>query len=113
VEEQIQSVGFPSTSIFRPAAIIGTPHTPKWLAWLSPKIDGVVPAKYKSSDIDTLAAAMVYDAEQRLDALDGPNSEKQAENSVVFYEGGPLHSLYGEIPFKNGLSVTAEGKGEL
>lgn len=48
LEEQINNVGFKSTSIFRPAAITGNTNTPGFLNWLSPHIDFLMPNKYKS-----------------------------------------------------------------
>ena len=53
-------------STFRPSALIGTPNTPGFVAAMFGVIDPVMPARYKSSDINTLAAAMVLDAEGRL-----------------------------------------------
>ena len=70
IEQRAAQLQFASASAFRPAALIGTPHTPKAVAWVSPVFDRILPAKYKSSNINTLAAGMVFDAEQRLGALD-------------------------------------------
>mgnify|MGYP007044690616 CR=1 FL=1 len=72
----------------------GTPNTPKVVAWLQPYLDKVLPAKFQGSDINTLASAMVYDAEQAL------TSDRQEHRLL---EGEELQSLYRDLPFPNGL----------
>ena len=72
----------------------GTPNTPKVVAWLQPYLDKVLPAKFQGSDINTLASAMVYDAEQAL------TSDRQEHRHL---EGEELQSLYRDLPFPNGL----------
>lgn len=78
-----------SLSIFRPATLIGTPHTPKVLAAIAPYVDFILPAKYKSSRVDALAAAMVVDAERR---LGGP--ERPSGRTSTVFEGAALQALY-------------------
>ena len=87
IEETLKELSFPSLSTFRPAALIGTPNTPKMLEYISPFLDKILPAKYKSSRISTLGNAMVFDAETSLD-------RNEIHNSVVIFEGTSLHNLY-------------------
>ena len=54
---------------------------------LSSLLDCVVPAAYKSSDINTLAAAMVVDAEAQLGGGEVPAA-------LRVLEGESLHALY-------------------
>eukprot|EP00930_Biecheleria_cincta_P057212 TRINITY_DN43188_c0_g1_i1.p1 TRINITY_DN43188_c0_g1~~TRINITY_DN43188_c0_g1_i1.p1 ORF type:complete len:334 (+),score=56.04 TRINITY_DN43188_c0_g1_i1:23-1003(+) len=88
VEHNVHMCGFASVSSFRPAALIGTPHTPGVIAMLSPVLDAVVPIKYKSSHIRSVALAMVKDAEISLGKGEGVNSE------LSVFEGHRLHALY-------------------
>ena len=93
IEENIQSLSFPSFSTFRPATLIGTPHTPKSFACIAPLFDGIIPAKYKTSKIDVLGNAMVLDAEKKLDStVDGVHE---------IFVGDNLHSLYKELKTSN------------
>jgi hypothetical protein len=89
IEENIHSLSFSSFSTFRPATLIGTPHTPKALVCMTPLLDGVVPGKYKSSKIDVLGTAMVVDAEKKLDSM--------VDGVREIFEGDKLHSLYKEV----------------
>jgi hypothetical protein len=66
IEKVVQDLDFPSAATFRPATLIGTANTPAFFGWLAPKLDGVMPAKFKSSHINTLAASMVAEAEAAL-----------------------------------------------
>lgn len=78
-----------SLSIFRPATLIGTPHTPRILSAIAPYMDFVLPAVYKSSRVDALAAAMVADAERRLG-----NPELPTGSTSTVFEGTALQALY-------------------
>ena len=85
-------------------ACAGTPHTPKILAFIHPYLDFVLPALYKGSDINTLAAAMVFNAEKALqggEVAGEPLAAATPTNRIV--EGNSLHDLYQAIPFENGL----------
>ena len=65
---------------------------PLWqgfFAWLAPKMDGMLPPKYKLSHISVLGAAMVSNATKRLAA--GPPS-----SGLEIFEGESLHALYAE-----------------
>jgi hypothetical protein len=98
VEQNMTSLHFPkSVSIFRPAALIGTPSTPGYVACLSKPLDLIVPIQFKSSDINTLAAAMVFDSENKLSS-----SETSSDEAHIF-EGKSMHKLYKSVPFVNGL----------
>ena len=87
IEQKLAELNFPTLSVFRPAVLLGTPHTPKVLAYISPFFDMILPVKYKSSKISILGNAMVFDAETRLDAND-------TNNKVDILEGASLHDLY-------------------
>ena len=102
VEANVGALGFASATAFRPAALIGTPHTPWFIATASPLLDRVVPALYASSNINSVAAAMVFDAETRLDAhgaADG-DADRAALNVV---EGERLQAMYAAVPFEHGV----------
>ena len=87
IEETLKELNFPSLSAFRPAALIGTPNTPKMLEYISPFLDKILPDKYKSSRVSTLGNAMVFDAELSLD-------KNESHKGVVIFEGTSLHNLY-------------------
>ncbi|HEX4452689.1 MAG TPA: NAD(P)H-binding protein [Kofleriaceae bacterium] len=58
-EEAVTSNGPAVVSIFRPAMIIGSQHTPWLLEKVLPVFSFVTPAKYKSITVDQIAKAMV------------------------------------------------------
>jgi len=95
VEKNMENLDFPSFSVFRPAALIGTPHTPKIIEWISPVIDKIVPAMFKSSKIDVLASGMVWDAERKLLGGDTDSiSVVSKKTGMDVFEGEKLHNLY-------------------
>mmetsp|Transcript_34480 Transcript_34480/g.73458 ORF Transcript_34480/g.73458 Transcript_34480/m.73458 type:complete len:256 (-) Transcript_34480:357-1124(-) len=96
LEANIAALKFESSAAFRPAGLIGTPHTPAFIAWLNPKVDGFLPDQFKSSNINTLAAAMVCQAEK--DLAEKPETPKEME----IFEGKALQDLYKKIPFTHG-----------
>jgi uncharacterized protein YbjT (DUF2867 family) len=58
-EAAVQASGIPVVSVFRPAMIIGSQHTPWLLARLLPLVSFLTPARYTSITVDQIAAAMV------------------------------------------------------
>jgi uncharacterized protein YbjT (DUF2867 family) len=64
-EEAVKQAGLAVVSIFRPATIIGSKHTPWLLEKLLPAVSSLVPAKYKSITAAQIAKAMVAVAENR------------------------------------------------
>ena len=58
-EEAVKASGLPVVSIFRPAMIIGSQHTPWLLEKVLPLFSFVTPAKYKSITVEQIAKAMV------------------------------------------------------
>jgi uncharacterized protein YbjT (DUF2867 family) len=58
-EAAVRESGVPVVSIFRPAMIIGSAHTPWLLERLLPLFSFLTPAKYTSITVDQIAAAMV------------------------------------------------------
>jgi uncharacterized protein YbjT (DUF2867 family) len=58
-EQAVKESGPPVVSIFRPAMIIGSQHTPWLLEKVLPAFSFVTPAKYKSITVDQIAKAMV------------------------------------------------------
>lgn len=58
-EAAVRASGVPVVSIFRPAMIIGSQHTPWLLEKLLPLFSLVTPAKYKSITAQQIAKAMV------------------------------------------------------
>ena len=116
VEQNIRDLGFPSFSTFRPAALLGTPNTPRSVAFICGLLDPLLPALYKSSKISTLGEAMVLDAEEKLDAVAAVaagHGETEAAGAGLpakfrfdVFEGGPLHALYART--KRGADGTKE-----
>ena len=58
-EEAVKADGPPVVSIFRPAMIIGSQHTPWLLEKVLPAFSFVTPAKYKSITVEQIAKAMI------------------------------------------------------
>ncbi len=58
-EEAAKQEGPTVVSIFRPAMIIGSQHTPKLLEKLLPVFSFVTPGKYKSITVEQIAKAMI------------------------------------------------------
>lgn len=132
IEEVVHDLGFPSAAAFRPATLIGTANTPAFFGWLAPKLDGIMPAKFKSSHINTLAASMVAEAEAALQrgqgigkaegagqaggigaaGSGGVEGEKEGEgreegasggSSWTVFEGANLREAYKMVPFPHGV----------
>jgi uncharacterized protein YbjT (DUF2867 family) len=61
-EEAVKANGPPVVSIFRPAMIIGSRHTPWLLEKALPVFSFVTPAKYRSITVDQIAKAMIATA---------------------------------------------------
>lgn len=57
-EEAVKENGPTVVSIFRPAMIIGSKHTPRLLEKMLPVFSFVTPAKYKSITVEQIAKAM-------------------------------------------------------
>jgi hypothetical protein len=57
-EEAVKEGGPAVVSIFRPAMIIGSQHTPWLLEKVLPVFSFVTPAKYKSITVEQIAKAM-------------------------------------------------------
>jgi len=64
-EEAVKANEPAVVSIFRPAMIIGSPHTPWLLEKLLPVFSFVTPVKYRSISVDEIAAAMITAALDR------------------------------------------------
>jgi len=96
IEQNIKEMAFPTFSTFRPATLLGTPNTPPTLAAIAPKLDWLLPVKWKSSQIKTLAKAMVFDCETKLMGGDNGNVDGTTSSDAQFdvFEGQPLHDLY-------------------
>lgn len=58
-EEAVKASGIAVVSIVRPAMIIGSKHTPRWLEKTLPLFSFVTPAKYRSITVQQIANAMV------------------------------------------------------
>jgi hypothetical protein len=58
-EEAVKESGLAVVSIFRPAMIIGSQHTPWLLEKVVPVFSFVTPAKYKSITVEQIAKAMI------------------------------------------------------
>ena len=61
-EEAVRASGPAIVSVFRPAMIIGSQHTPWLLEKTLPLFSFVTPAKYKSISVDQIAKAMIATA---------------------------------------------------
>jgi uncharacterized protein YbjT (DUF2867 family) len=58
-EEAVKGSGPTVVSIFRPAMIIGSRHTPWLLEKVLPAFSFVTPAKYRSITVEQIAKAMI------------------------------------------------------
>ena len=58
-EEAVRASGPPRVSIFRPAMIIGSQHTPWILEKALPLFSFVTPARYRSITVEQIAKAMI------------------------------------------------------
>ncbi len=63
-EQAVRGAGPQIVSVFRPAMIIGSRHTPWLLEKVLPLVSFVTPAKYKSITVEQIAKAMVATAKQ-------------------------------------------------
>ena len=61
-EEAVRASGPPIVSVFRPAMIIGSQHTPWLLEKTLPLFSFVTPAKYRSIGVEQIAKAMIATA---------------------------------------------------
>jgi uncharacterized protein YbjT (DUF2867 family) len=61
-EEAVRASGPPIVSVFRPAMIIGSRHTPWLLEKALPLFSFVTPARYRSISVDQIAKAMIATA---------------------------------------------------
>jgi uncharacterized protein YbjT (DUF2867 family) len=61
-EEAVRAEGPAVVSVFRPAMIIGSTHTPPLLARLLPLVSFMTPARYRSITVEQIAHAMVATA---------------------------------------------------
>ena len=48
--------------IYRPAFMLGTPHTPQWVVALSPFLNPLLPPKFRSSSMEQIAQGMLAEA---------------------------------------------------
>ena len=74
-EEAVKESGPAVVSIFRPAMIIGSQHTPWLLEKVLPAFSFVTPAKYKSITVEQIAKAMIatsQNAPAKSDVYDYP-----------------------------------------
>jgi uncharacterized protein YbjT (DUF2867 family) len=67
-EAAVRASGPPIVSVFRPAMIIGSQHTPWLLEKTLPLLSFVTPAKYKSISVEQIAQAMVATAKRHPEA---------------------------------------------
>lgn len=58
-EEAVKASGLPVVSVFRPAMIIGSRHTPWALEKLLPVFSFLTPARYRSITVEQIAKAMI------------------------------------------------------
>lgn len=63
-EQAVRADGPAVVSVFRPAMIIGSQHTPKLLETVLPWFSFVTPAKYKSIRVEQIAKAMIATAKR-------------------------------------------------
>ena len=69
VEDDMIALAFPgSLRIFRPAAILGTPHTPGFVVDICPWIQPLLPGQYKCSSVSQIAKGMLAEARNALAA---------------------------------------------
>lgn len=113
VEENIRALKFPTFSTFRPAALLGTPNTPKSVAFIFGLIDPILPALWKCSPIATLGNAMVLDAEEKLDAASAAEGDISASAKFDVFEGTSLHALYARTKGDARAAGAASGRSGL
>lgn len=63
-EEAVKQSGPPVVSIFRPATILGSQHTPRLLEKVLPLFAFMTPAKYMSITVEQIAKAMIATSRQ-------------------------------------------------
>lgn len=63
-EEAVRASGPPVVSIFRPAMIVGSQHTPWLLEKLLPLFSAITPANYQSISVEQIAQAMIATAKR-------------------------------------------------
>ena len=63
-EEAVRAQGPAVVSVFRPAMIIGSQHTPRLLEKTLPLFSVITPSKYKSIRVDQIAKAMIATAKR-------------------------------------------------
>lgn len=84
LERLMEEQGFASLSVFRPAAITGNTNTPGFISWLNPKIDWMLPDKYKSISCVELGTRMTKALNQQV---------RGEWSGFRLYEGANLHEV--------------------
>jgi uncharacterized protein YbjT (DUF2867 family) len=87
-ERAVRASGPAVVSVFRPAMIIGSQHTPWLLEKTLPLLSFVTPAKYKSIRVEQIAKAMIATAKQH-PAMSG--TYHYPEMMALIASGGRLH----------------------
>lgn len=64
-ESAVRASGIPVVSIFRPAMIIGSQHTPGWIATMLSLLTVVTPSRYRTIRAEVIARAMVATSRNR------------------------------------------------
>ena len=88
VEDDAKDLAFPSVGLFRPAALLGAPNTPKYMNAISPLLVHLLPDKFWSIHIDELANAMVRQGEESLER--GRRDHWASGKKSEVYEGKGL-----------------------
>ncbi len=87
VEKNFAETGFAKgVTVFRPAGLLGTGHTPAWLDRVLPRLDWLAPARFRSIHVHQLAQIMARTA---VKIPDTAGSESQ---HIRILEGKDLHA---------------------
>ncbi|MEM7346982.1 MAG: hypothetical protein AAF485_22310, partial [Chloroflexota bacterium] len=85
IEQHFIEMGFQEgVTIFRPGGLLGTDHVPQWLDTFLPKLNWMIPSRWRFIHITELANAMAH-------VIVKPIPISLSE--VTYLEGGALHTL--------------------
>ena len=85
LENDIKELKFESTAIFQPSTIIGTVHTPAWVAFLAPKLRFIIPEDFWDMEVQHIAEGMVKQGEEAIKMLD-----EGKKGEVLTFKGAGL-----------------------
>ncbi|KAJ3395612.1 hypothetical protein HDU92_005434 [Lobulomyces angularis] len=119
VEKNYEDQKFQSLAIFKPGTLIGSPNTPGFFSTLAPKVDWLLPERFRSIHVEDLAGAMVEQSEAQLSsgASSSPYGTKYFEGATLFSSmnisllpspkgpNSPSSPLYSPFPHRTSKKV--------